>query len=432
MGRSATALCRATPGPSLRLPNQNFTRAGDLPSGPGNPMADTTIEEETLDDAPPPLEYFEPLPQRPQPLPSRRPSPMEVAAALPPPQPPPQRTPSLPPLHPSSSTLMRSTPFSGLGTPLHRLDSDFDPNFLRLPTAPSSMAGQSLFLPPPPPPPSSRGNEASRGTLGSRSRSSSPHVGRSTVIRLGECVVCPSALPEKAPKLPKAARALLPTGLPDLFVCSRTCASYLQGNHLTGSPTGRQAMDHLQRWATEMCRTPLRVDDVVDVFDNTLPGFNVSASDFPDGGRISGVHYTGNEPPLQCEIRVRPPIGGASVKVLPSGVRMRSNVNDSNAHSNAGRAMAMRSSITVPPSDVEQLAMQHDSMAQRLAASTALQNKVKKQKIAAEMKASSLEAKTSSLEVDLDIARSRQNHYLSSDNEQGARWLLCVVARCCP
>ena len=48
------------------------------------------------------------------------------------------------------------------------------------------------------------------------------------------------------------------------------------------------------------------------------------------------------------------------------------------------------------------------------------------------MKASSLGAKTSSLEVDLDIARSRQNHYLPSDNEQGARWLLCGVARWCP
>jgi len=44
------------------------------------------------------------------------------------------------------------------------------------------------------------------------------------------------------------------------------------------------------------------------------------------------------------------------------------------------------------------------------------------------MKAASLEATASSLETDLDLARSRHAHHLSRDNEEGGRsGVVCVV-----
>lgn len=191
-------------------------------------------------------------------------------------------------------------------------------------TTPLSTSHQQLPPPPPPPPSLSSATPRSgkpRGTTGSRS--SSPHMMRPALISLGECVVCPNALPAaKVPKLPKAARASLPEDLPDLFVCSPACAYYLQGTQLTASPSGRQAMGNLQRWATHMCGTSVRVGDSVQVFDKTLKGFNVAASDFPNGGRVTRIRFTGKPIPLQCEIWVRPPIGGASVKVLPTGVKI--------------------------------------------------------------------------------------------------------------
>ena len=67
-------------------------------------------------------------------------------------------------------------------------------------------------------------------------------------------------------------------------------------------------------------------------------------------------------------------------------------------------------------------------MAQRLAASTAKRGAIKKHKVAAETKAASLEATASSLETDLDLARSRHAHNLSRDNEEGERsGFVCVV-----
>ena len=193
-------------------------------------------------------------------------------------------------------------------------------------------------------------------------------------------------------------------------------------------------MENLQRWATSMCGTPLRVGDTVQVFDNTLPGYNVSAADFPSGGCISKVTFTGKERPLQCEMLVKPPIGGAGAKVLPSGVKL---ISSDASHSNSSGTPPSHSNLPGTPSvmaaassftEAEQLRMERDIMAQRLAASTAKLGATKKQKVAAEMKAASLEATTSSLETDLDLARSRHAHHLSRDNEEGERsGVVCVV-----
>ena len=109
--------------------------------------------------------------------------------------------------------------------------SDSETTGTPLVPTPASMLHQQ---PPPPPPPSSHSSAIPRGGTPrgtTRPRSASPQIMRSAAINLGECVVCPNVLPaEKAPKLPKAARAVLPDDLPGLFVCSPACASHLQGN----------------------------------------------------------------------------------------------------------------------------------------------------------------------------------------------------------
>ena len=135
--------------------------------------------------------------------------------------------------------------------------------------------------------------------------------------------------------------------------------------------SGHQAVSLLQAYATGMCGTPLRVGGMVQVFNNTLPGPMCRRQTFQMGGASAeyGLLATGKEPPLQCEIWVNPPIGGAGVKVLPSGVR---------AQSETAAICAAHASIAAPPSEVDRLAMERGIMAQRLPASAAQLGAAKK------------------------------------------------------
>lgn len=81
-------------------------------------------------------------------------------------------------------------------------------------------------------------------------------------------------------------------------------------------------MQNIQCWVKRLCGTSVTIGDAVRVFDNTLPGYNVSAADFPNGGRVTKIRLTGKPPPVHCEVSVRAPIGGTAVKVLTTGFRM--------------------------------------------------------------------------------------------------------------
>ena len=148
----------------------------------------------------------------------------------------------------------------------------------------SSPSPFSSSPPPPPPPPplSSIGWPLPRPKA--RPRPASPTILRTTKIVVDECVVCPARLPVHGSDgyagrraLPRAAvEALNIDGLPQ-------CASLLHMPKFK-QHSGHQVVSLLQAYATGMCGTPLRVGGMVQVFNNTLPGFNVSAADFPNGG----------------------------------------------------------------------------------------------------------------------------------------------------
>ena len=131
---------------------------------------------------------------------------------------------------------------------------------------------------------------------------------------------------------------------------------------------------------------------------------------------------------------MKPPIGGVGAEVPPSGVKI---ISPDASHSNSPGAPPSHTNFPGTPSvmaaassftEAERLRMERDIMTRRLAASTTKLGATKKQRVAAETRADSPEATASSLETDLDLARSRHAHHLTRDNEEGERsGVVCVV-----
>ena len=225
-------------------------------------------------------------------------------------------------------------------------------------------------------------------------------------ISVDGCVVCPAALPAwvkadylQRRALPAAASAALACdGLPRLYTCSPACAAQLQGSRLT-LQRGVAIMPNLRRWACHLCGTDIQVGDNVDVFNSTLPGYNVTASDFPCGGVVAGKKYFDRDAPLNCELTIKPPIGGAGTKTLASGVRARSETAAVRARSETAAAPG-----PAPNSDAEaELRAQLDVEIARARDASARAN--------AERQAHrSSVAAAAQMEVELDVARSRHAH----------------------
>ena len=153
-------------------------------------------------------------------------------------------------------------------------------------------------------------------------------------------------------------------------------------------------------WAVGAVATDMQVGDNVAVFNNTLPGYNVTVSDFPCGGVVAGKKYFDRDAPLNCELTIKPPIGGAGTKTLASGVRRaRSETAAVRARSETAAAPG-----PAPNSDAEaELRAQLDVEIARARDASARAN--------AERQAHrSSVAAAAQMEVELDVARSRHAH----------------------
>jgi len=133
-------------------------------------------------------------------------------------------------------------------------------------------------------------------------------------------------------------------------------------------PLGAQIMSRLQTWVTRLCGTTARVGGTAGVLNNTLAGYNASSKDFPEGGVIHKMTFSGLAPSPQCQLAVKPQIGGVGVRALASGIVVRQAASEmEDASAPPSHAEAAASSVT----EAEQLRMERGIMAQRLAASTA-------------------------------------------------------------
>ena len=165
----------------------------------------------------------------------------------------------------------------------------------------------------------------------------------------------------------KAAEALNVDGLPKLHAFCQQCASHLQMPQLK-QPLGAQIMSRLQTWVTRLCGTTARVGGTAGVLNNTLAGYNASSKDFPEGGVIHKMTFSGLAPSPQCQLAVKPQNGGVGVRALASGIVVRQAASEmEDASAPPSHAEAAASSVT----EAEQLRMERGIMAQRLAASTA-------------------------------------------------------------
>ena len=133
---------------------------------------------------------------------------------------------------------------------------------------------------------------------------------------------------------------------------------------------------------------------------------------------------------------VKPPIGGAGAKVLPSGVKIIS--SDANHSNSSGTPPAMASATSStptaataaalpPPSEVKFLLMERDSMAQRAALQTARLTAATSQLGVAKKQASTAQATAASLATQRDVLTSKLCHRLSQDSKQGERCRVCVL-----